>query len=903
MQIDSFTVRDFRKLTEGVAVNNLQPGITVIVGDNEEGKSTLLKALQSGFFDRHNLTGKSLEQMKPFGAQGVSPTVEVAFQFAGTNYRLKKIFGKKNSSAQLKSGHDRWEGEAAEDRLRDLFGFSRPGRGPANEEHRGLAGLLWVEQGRAFQPLGINQDSQIILREAIEGEVGQVLGGERGRRLLDQVERRTREYFTNTGREREKLSGPRQRVKILEEECKALDSALRSYDSQVKQLGRLQESLARRERDGVLAKAKEEAEKSNAAVRHLEIVESRIEAANAKMETAKRTKDMAEEARERRKKLVNDVKIAGQQVSQAEAVVNRLEPDYLDFQRRLAGVETGLDACNKRRDKANAAWDAARRALERARLMVESEEINRRFQQAKSLHEKIQRKQEEIMCNLVSENHLRHLQGLHSQQIRLDAALKAAAATLVFSPKNGQSISLDERLIDISQPIHITQSSHFHLHGFGTLDVTPGGQDLARLRTNLSKVINELHRGLHRLGMKNLADLERALQAKQALEADVKSLGGELRGVAPRGLPFLQKVLKEQQVRLSALARPDDGNSPNLETAQSVEQAARMNRDEAERAAELSMQEWNEAHRSYNCLQRDYIKAGAECRQKVETATSLQNVLEEARRQATDELLAVQAEQQAQSFENHRLQYKTMLAERAALNPEGLRMEQQRAGEAYRNLQQRVNDDERAERDLAIELRTLGQRGLAEEMAQKKGNLHIARSDLERVETNAKTWKLLLETLRNAEREAKETFLGPVRERLQPYLRMLFPETKLQLSEDNLEIVSLQRSGVEEPFDSLSIGAREQIAVLTRLALAELLREKGSPVALILDDPLVNSDDERFRQMALALRKAAKAADFPLQILILTCHEARYETLGANIIRLADCRMSGEPTLFPNRTL
>ena len=125
-----------------------------------------------------------------------------------------------------------------------------------------------------------------------------------------------------------------------------------------------------------------------------------------------------------------------------------------------------------------------------------------------------------------------------------------------------------------------------------------------------------------------------------------------------------------------------------------------------------------------------------------------------------------------------------------------------------------------------------------------------------------------------------------MRERLQPYLRMLFPETELRLSEDDLEIVSLRRDGVEEPFATLSIGAREQVAVLTRLALADLLREKGRPVALILDDPLVNSDDERFRRMELALRKAAAS----LQIVILTCHEARYETLGAKTIRLADCR-------------
>ncbi|MCY4055628.1 MAG: hypothetical protein OXF67_07120 [Cyanobacteria bacterium MAG CAR4_bin_6] len=75
--------------------------------------------------------------------------------------------------------------------------------------------------------------------------------------------------------------------------------------------------------------------------------------------------------------------------------------------------------------------------------------------------------------------------------------------------------------------------------------------------------------------------------------------------------------------------------------------------------------------------------------------------------------------------------------------------------------------------------------------------------------------------------------------------------------------------------------------MLTRLALADLLREKIRPVVLILDDPLVNSDDERFRRMEWALRRAA---DSSLQIIILTCHEERYETLGAKIIRLSDYR-------------
>jgi len=215
VQIDRFSVRDFRKLAAGVAVEGLEPGITVLVGDNEEGKSTLLKALQSAFFDRYKLTGKAVEDMMPFGAKGMRPTVEVGFGLGEIRYRLVKSFAQ-NPEVTLEGGGQRWQADPAEERLRELLGFRSPGRGPAGEEHRGLAGLLWVEQGRAFQALDMNADTQAALREAIEGEVGQVLGGERGRKLLAAAEKRAGEFFTPTCKRKKSLEEPKERLQTLE---------------------------------------------------------------------------------------------------------------------------------------------------------------------------------------------------------------------------------------------------------------------------------------------------------------------------------------------------------------------------------------------------------------------------------------------------------------------------------------------------------------------------------------------------------------------------------------------------------------------------------------------------------------------------------------------------------------
>jgi hypothetical protein len=59
------------------------------------------------------------------------------------------------------------------------------------------------------------------------------------------------------------------------------------------------------------------------------------------------------------------------------------------------------------------------------------------------------------------------------------------------------------------------------------------------------------------------------------------------------------------------------------------------------------------------------------------------------------------------------------------------------------------------------------------------------------------------------------------------------------------ESARLVRPCVSEPFHSLSVGAREQIAMIMRLALADILRASGQPDAIILDDALVNTDEGR----------------------------------------------------------
>ena len=72
----------------------------------------------------------------------------------------------------------------------------------------------------------------------------------------------------------------------------------------------------------------------------------------------------------------------------------------------------------------------------------------------------------------------------------------------------------------------------------------------------------------------------------------------------------------------------------------------------------------------------------------------------------------------------------------------------------------------------------------------------------------------------------------------------------------------------------LSGGAQEQLAMLVRLAIAELVAENGDMegVPVFVDDVLGNTDDERLKAMAAVLSEVSTDK----QVFMLSCQPQRY---------------------------
>jgi len=158
----------------------------------------------------------------------------------------------------------------------------------------------------------------------------------------------------------------------------------------------------------------------------------------------------------------------------------------------------------------------------------------------------------------------------------------------------------------------------------------------------------------------------------------------------------------------------------------------------------------------------------------------------------------------------------------------------------------------------------------ADEMAQEfELALRRAHEKQSALEDDYEAWRLLAETLKEAER-TQATHLGNV---LAPDLATRFQALAgaryggVGLG-PHLSLDGIDSAGARRALGRLSIGTREQLSTLFRLCLAERLRS-----ALLLDDQLVQSDPDRLRWFRRALRDTARTG---VQIVVLTCRPDDY---------------------------
>jgi predicted nucleic acid-binding Zn-ribbon protein len=189
--------------------------------------------------------------------------------------------------------------------------------------------------------------------------------------------------------------------------------------------------------------------------------------------------------------------------------------------------------------------------------------------------------------------------------------------------------------------------------------------------------------------------------------------------------------------------------------------------------------------------------------------------------------------------------------------------------------------------ELAGQIRETNMVGIHERIAEAVEAKDHADRTLARVEIEATAARLLFETLTRHKSETEQRFRAPLEKSIQTLVRLLWPDARITL-DDCFQIEAIERPKKlgRDDFEALSAGASEQLGLVARLAMAQILADQ-QPLLVLLDDSLVVTDDDRFKDMARVINRVADK----MQIIFLTCHWNRQSGLGLsphNVIDMED---------------
>jgi len=889
MKIRSVQVTNFRKFVGTVRVDGITDGVNLLVGQNELGKSTLLEAINGVIFEKAKSQTELVRSFRHF-VNGTVPEVELAFNLDGTSWTIRKRFaGQAGKAVLTSSDRRRFEDEAAETELQRLLEFaSRRGGGEP-----GIWGTLWVRQGRSFGDAKLDDAGRRTLQGCIEAQVGVVTGGERGRKIPIAIEQALGEMISTRG-PRGKFKDAKDRLAETEVRVNQLGEKRREIFDYMDILARL-----KRERKDLQVDWNEETHR-----RELDEARTRRTAAATKaaeIEAARNAAKLAEERAARERTAVTNRAELAREVALIEAEIKGLRDEI--GRAEIYRNETNLlvETCEKRladlRDQARLAGEQSRR-LERIRsvssLRTEIEQHEATLAKAADLQAAADRLSELIGQITATDEAVLRIEAADTELSGAKAALSAVATTVSLAIETVAlgRVRLDGAPLDTPAiSLAIVAKTTIGVEGVGEIVVEPQIDDRDAILERLRLAENTLMAALETARAENLTAARHALAERRELERQLAEVRRGIAGLAPRdpstklaaGLDARQTRVSELRGRLKT--ELDGLTLSALPTAAEIAKEIAETHDRAEQLA-IDIQAAEAAldgpkgvlvEASTTLQEHEHRLAGRQG-----TLESKQAALAAGRAQSSDEELSAHA---------------TALTLRANEQQTALTTLENSQGETVEAIDIRIKRLETAGRNhqdavagLNNEITRLTTLIEASEGAGVEEALEIAKAEQARLEAAVKGYEeeaavlqLLQQALREAEREAKALYLAPVVSRVQPYLRMLLPGTNLVLDE-NLSISAIERNGAAEEFGRLSEGTQEQLAVLTRLAFAELLLKQGRPATVILDDALAFSDDQRIERMFDILMRAGES----VQIIVLTCRKRLFARLGATTLEIQE---------------
>ncbi|MCT1451151.1 AAA family ATPase [Corynebacterium sp. p3-SID1194] len=873
MRIHSLIIDNVRAVEHLELTDLPDTGVILIHGENEAGKSTILDALDAVLTVKHDSTAAKIRALYPKG-RDEQPEVTLAATVGPYTFTVHKRFGKgAKGKAELTITAPRREeltGEQAHNRLGEILAehvdqelfdalFLRQGAFPETISAAGIPSFT-----RALEASTDVSGSSADSSEAPLDDSG----------LMQRVEAEFARYFTGKGNDKRVLTDVDKAVTEAEDAVREAEANLASYERDVDEFAQSEATMAEIETE--LPGAEEELaerEKDAAAAKELA---GRLDAAKEKAARAAVDVERIEEDLERRTALIARVKeVEAELASVNESLEPARERDRAEAEALSAKEESHTEAREKettaRQRLAEAETSlAVAQAAERLRDLADT------VARLDDADAEIARLRKTAPDRPVTDDDVRAVETA-SNEVALQRRLRdAAAAHVDITAPDGTTITVDGSGHTVGgEPESIALHDGTEL-GIGDVTLTyraAAGTDTAF--DALRDAEAELERLISALGCADV-DEARALrdshrEAAAALTAAIDRRHDILRGRDA-------DEVRHEHTRLTELVEESESESLSVDDAQASVDTARAEVEEIARAVhdlalELVQLRTRPEHAKLVALEAQI--AGLES-----TASGARSDLAAAREKHTDDALVAARDTAVTASESAATEAANIAEEVAAADPTQAERLRDGARNRLDNLTKRYNAAR--DRRLQLESRVTSAEGEGEKLDHARAALEVARVGRDRLRRKANAVKLLREMLVEYRDAARAKYAAPFAQSLQRYASQIFgPGTEFTL-DDALSVEARTLDGTTIDLAQLSGGAKEQMALLTRFAIADMVAGAGTDsdetrVPVVVDDALGATDPQRLARMNALFSQVGENS----QVFVLTCFPQRFDRVAA----------------------
>ncbi|HIZ35263.1 MAG TPA: AAA family ATPase [Candidatus Ruania gallistercoris] len=896
MRIHRLRLTDFRGIADR-EVTLPTSGVVVLQGENEVGKTSMIEALDLLLDKPDSSKAREVREAKPVG-RDVGPVVEAELSCGPYRFTYTK----------------RW---LRETRTELHVAAPRPASFTGAEAHAEVRRILDETLDTSlYQALRVLQASELTSAElgessalaaALDQAAGTTGHDDDGDALLDAVDAEYATYFTPTGRETGEYATARKELTSAEE-------ASAEAEHQLAQLGRDVDAHARlsTERDELsdrLTQARQDLTTREQAWKHLTGLRERVAEAQARVRAGGREHGWLTEAAERRagQDRALAAKIAAWEELTRQLAESREQLHTARAEQHSATAAVAAAQAEERRQRDRV--EAANRAAERLQDLVELDRVRTTLATIDRAQATIE-ECEAVLADARIDAELlaavdqaeTELAVSHAQHEAAAARVQVTALAAVDLTVDGAKHSLqaeEEIAAAVTEPVQVELPGTVRISIAPAQSSTDAEGALTAARRRLEELLHQAgvidRRGAHRRYESDQRTRTELTRARERLEEELagrslSELQGDHARLAARITPGAAETpattdpTTEGTTAGSAAdgAAPPDAEPANAESAQAAKDSTlEAHAAAAERSTEATAVQEALTQRAGR-LELDCTLLEGKASMAEADINDQRTALAAEREKTPDDELDRAAEQAAAELAEARQAAAAAEAELAETPVEQIEAARTNAVALTERLATEHRDVEERLRRLSVSLELRGEEGLQEAYDTARSAHEGAHSRLQHLDRRARACQLLHETLHRARDSARSRYVRPFREQILALGRIVYgPGFDVDV-QDDLTIRSRTLDSVTVRFDQLSAGAREQLAIITRLACAAVVEpDQGVPV--IIDDALGYSDPDRLDRMNAMIGSLAADA----QVILLTCTPDRYRGIGnASVIRL-----------------